>query len=504
MLLQQFLLPGARQTLLVGKFRMLPNIIRQLADFLLEQDDTIPHLPDYSLLVEPDANGRSTLYLSRAKPIVVQTASNTTGTSGAFTSKQWSNSLAPKTGFDYLNYGYAMRSTRNVSSAYKFAGDSLSFSSATFAMMSGGVTIDDMRLFGNVEINNLNSGGYGSDAEHFTTGPTSTHQLKGKMKIANEGDSSSSRLLLRAYLSRAWDVQAEVSGKGLMYLCASPNGSAPSGYFRLNGLNTNYHGRILVACESPLLNGDTNRLSRLFIGDARNLGGPCAAWTYNALDLDNYSELHVTASLTLEEPTRGIAMGGANAAISVAEDTVFTCKERITYNGTMVKKGAGELALGGPAPYFTSDGNTSPASGKNILRVTEGTLRPASATAFNSLKVVIDEGAALAVDVPASNTDGDIGQYGILNTGLDDPLTVPEGGLAVTVRDPAGITETSKSTRTPIITVNATAYAALRDKLTVRKGSGFRGAIVTEWVDNGDGTYTFTAVQRQFTLLLLQ
>ncbi len=62
----------------------------------------------------------------------------------------------------------------------------------------------------------------------------------------------------------------------------------------------------------------------------------------------------------------------------------------------------------------------------------------------------------------------------------------------------------SSTSRTPIITVNATAYAALRDKLTVRKGFGFRGGIVTEWVDNGDGTYTFTAIQRQFTLLLLQ
>jgi hypothetical protein len=325
-------------------------------------------------------------------------------------------------------------------------------------MMSGGVTIDDMRLFGNVEINNLNSGGYGSDAEHFTTGPTSTHQLKGRMKIVNDGDSSSSRLFLRAYLSRAWDVQAEVSGRGLMYLYASPNGSGtiPQGYFRLTGLNTNYHGRILVACDNPLLNGAANRRSRLFIGDARNLGGACATWTYNALELGNYSELHVTESLTLDEPTRGIAMAGANAAFDVKDGVVFTCRERITYNGTMVKKGAGELALGGERPYFTSNGNTTPATGKNVLDIREGTLRPVSAVAFQGLSVVLTN-AVLALDVPASNDDGDIGQFGMLNTESEIPFILPSSGIKPVLRKTSGSSECANGIIVPICTVSSSA-----------------------------------------------
>lgn len=478
----------------IAIFQAPSGFTLNVADFRLERDDTIPHLPDYSLIVEPDGNGRSTLYLSCAKSIVVQTVSNTSGTSGAFTSTQWSNSANPQKGFDYLNNGYTMRSTRNTSTGYKFAGDSLSFSAATFAMMSGGVTIDDMRLFGNVEINNLNSGAYGSVADSFTTGPTSTHQLKGRMKIVNDGDSSSSRLFLRAYLSRAWDVQAEVSGRGLMYLYASPNGSGtiPQGYFRLTGLNTNYHGRILVACDNPLLNGAANRRSRLFIGDARNLGGACATWTYNALELGNYSELHITESLALNEPTRGIAMAGANAAFDVKDGVVFTCRERITYNGTMVKKGAGELALGGERPYFTSNGNTTPATGKNVLDIREGTLRPVSAVAFQGLSVVLTN-AVLALDVPASNDDSDIGTFGMLNTESAIPFVLPSSGIKLILRRTPESSECANVVIVPICTVSLTASRALEGKFLAPKSpfAGYNCTVVK--IENADGTVTFAA-----------
>ncbi len=188
-------------------------------------------------------------------------------------------------------------------------------------------------------------------------------------------------------------------------------------------------------------------------------------------------------------------MESANAAFDVPDGVTFTCKERITYNGVMTKKGTGELALGGPQPYFTSDGNPTPVAAKNILDVWEGTLSPVSAAAFQGLAVVITNGATLVMDVPASNTDGDIGQYGMLDTAWDAPLTVPDDGLVVQLRDSNGVLATKRLCRVPICTVNATGKAALEGKLSVSRSPSRRHAVTSAgWTDNGDGSYTFAAV----------
>ena len=100
------------------------------------------------------------------------------------------------------------------------------------------------------------------------------------------------------------------------------------------------------------------------------------------------------------------------------------------------------------------------------------------------------------MDVPVSNTDGDIGQYGMLNTTWNAPLTVPESGLTVQLRDTNGVlTRQTRMRRVPICTVNATGKAALEGKLSVNRSPSRSHAVTsTGWTENPDGSFTFGAV----------
>ena len=182
-------------------------------------------------------------------------------------------------------------------------------------------------------------------------------------------------------------------------------------------------------------------------------------------------------------------------------NVVFTCKERITYKGILIKDGPGELALGGPQPYFDGDGDTGPTAGKNVLDLYEGTLRPLSAAAFTGVNLTITNGASLVFNVPTSNDDGDIGQYGILNKNVNTPMTIPATGYTVKIQDPNGILEERGSAVVPICTVKASAKSNLEGKLSAG------GAAVSkyEWVENGDVSWTFRAhLVRRGTVMVVR
>ena len=475
--------------------------------FSLDYDDALPHLPYYELEVATDAaDGLPTLWLVR-KPTMWLTAADTSTYTSFTSNARWSDKTAANPSKDYVAF-YELRTPGNNSATEQtFPGASLTVvSNVMLSVRSDIVRFDDLRIFGKARIGNLANG---RTSGYFVDSPSNYSVVNGRIRIdtPQETNPSATAFVIHSYPGKAWTFNAEISGRGTLYLQGGTSQSGVStprnGWYALLGLNTNYFGTIHVHNDAAAEANDLR--THLLINDPRNLGAPLPSFLYNALVLDWNCALRPLASLTLDDETRGIHMAKGRTFLTTDAGVTLTLKERITYgNGVVIKDGVGELALGGPQPFFSTSGSTTPASGKNVLDIREGTLCPVSAEAFQGLAVVIANGATLAVDVPASNTDGGIGQYGMLNTAWDTPLTVPEGGLAIIVRDPNGITETSKSTRTPIITVNATAYAALRDKLTARRDSSFNGGVVTEWVDNGDGTHTFTAVQRQFTLFIVQ
>jgi hypothetical protein len=368
---------------------------------------------------------------------------------------------------------------------------------------SAATRIDDLRVFDG-DIDNLNRGS--ADFNFMAEILNGSWMLEGHIRVAPAGT-----LTLRCYNSKGFRVDSEISGGGTVKISNEHQGNSGAvttsprhAYAGLFGLNTNFHGKVLL--NSAATTTLAQRLgSNLAIRDPRNLGAPLPQWTYDALALNNCCGLHPLESLTLDDETRGIAVASTYAFFSVTNDVVFTCKERITYFGTLIKDGKGELALGGPEPHFNAAGTAAPTANKNVLDVWEGTLRPVSATAFQGLAVVITNAAAtLAMDVPASNEDGDIGQYGMLDTAWDAPLTVPATGLTVQLRDPNGVLESKKLCYVPVCTVNATAKAALEGKLSFGRSPSSRHAVTSAgWTENPDGSFTFAATLQRSGFIIL-
>ena len=476
------------------------------ARFFMERRDALPYLPDYELEVAADAaDGLSTLWLVRSRPVVWTVASD--GYQQTFYTRGnnfWSDNAAASNAKDYLAL-HAIRTPLTTDTAARvFPGHSLSMTNGiSLSLCSPVVRLDDLRIWNGV-IANLSNGDAAFDfMEGILNG---SWVLGGRIRLASDGT-----LTLNCYNSKGLRIDSDISGGGHVEAqnphqnnSGTVTSSPRKAFVGLFGSNVDFEGTITV--KQSASGTLANRLgSNLAITNACNLGGPRPQWTYDALTLQNCCALHPLNSLTLDEATCGIYLSGAYAFFTVTNDVVFTCKERITYSGTLIKEGAGELALGGPQPYFVSDGTITPTANKNVLDIWDGTLRPVSAAAFQGLAVVVTNvHATLAMDVPAANDDGDIGQYGMLNTTWDAPLTVPDSGLIVQLRDPLGVLESMRGTyQVPICTVNATARAALDGKLFAKSPSGEYGVSSCDWTDNGDGSSTLVATLRHRGFLII-
>ena len=504
--LDYFMATNAAAAMRLPILKAPANVTLDPAKFFMERNEAFPYLPNYELEVANDsADGLSTLWLVR-RP-VVWTLADDSGSNTSFTRNNWSDGVTAGPEKDYLALRKIRTPAVNSTAVQTFPGHSLTLvTSGTSRMLtlnSAATRIDDLRVFDG-EIDNLNRGS--ADFNFMAEILNGSWMLEGHIRVAPGGT-----LMLRCYNSKGFRVDSEISGGGTVKISNEHQGNSGAvttsprrAYAGLFGLNTNFHGKVLL--NSAVTTTLAQRLgSNLAIRDARNLGAPLPQWTYDALALNNCCGLHPLESITLDDETRGIAVASTYAFFTVTNDVVFTCKERITYFGTLIKDGKGELALGGPEPHFNAAGTAAPTSNKNVLDVWEGTLRPVSATAFQGLAVVITNAAAtLSMDVPASNDDGDIGQYGMLDTTWDAPLTVPVTGLTVQLRDPNGVLESENICYVPVCTVNATAKAALEGKLSFGKSPSSRHAVtLAGWTENSDGSFTFAATLQRSGFIIL-
>ena len=468
------------------------------AGFFIDRDDALPYLPDYTLEVANDTtDGLPTLWLVRRAVAWTLAADSSSNTS--FARKNWTDGGAADVagpGTDYLML-HNLRTPTTAGGV--FPGRSLTLVDATrfLTLNAASARIDDLRIFAGI-IDNLNRG---SADLNFMEGPPTSWALDGNIHIAPGGT-----FYVRCYPLHGYAINADISGGGVIDIqnfSQSGNSNPRRAHVGLFGDNSRFGGTVIV--KNNATTTLAQRLgSNLAIRDARALGGPRPQWTYNALTLKNCCGLHPLESLVLDDATRGILLDDAYAFFTVTNDVVFTCKERITYSGMLIKDGKGELALGGPEPHFNAAGTAAPTANKNVLDVWEGTLRPVSAVAFQGLAVVITNSAAtLAVDVPASNTDGGIGQYGMLDTAWNAPLTVPAAGLTVQLRDPDGVLASKKLCRVPICTVNAMAKASLEGKLSVGRSPSRRHAVTSVgWTENPDGSFTFAATLQRSVFII--
>ena len=473
-------------------------------------DRAVADFPNYRATAEPDG----TLFIEpEFSKVVRMTGSNDSWKMNSFTGtgkdspSSWSDGKAP-TDPDcaYIVSDRDMRSEYLKGAISSFLGGTLVFmNSVLLENFSGCLHFPDLRVISaNAQIANLGDYGYSDRFADFPSFVTKKpFKYTGRIRM-NTGYSSSSRLAFNCYSAKAMDVAAEISGVGRLQIQGLPqNAGRDDSFVGLFGLNTNFIGQVYLTSYNNNVNA--NRL-HFYLRDARSLGGPRPVWRYDALKVDRETTIHPLEDMTLDTPNLGIHFASSPKSnfntFDITNDVTFACKCRFTRGSIVRKIGKGTFALGGPHPYFGEDGNTVPAATSNRFEICEGALKPLSSEAFQGLELVMSNGTEIVYDVPASTTDGDVGQYGIRNTEWSTPFVLPENGVTVRFEDAAGHAAAGNGRihEVALATVSDDATAdAVGGRLNLRGFTTAEGrvlAAVLQKRTNGDGSVTLYAKLR--------
>ena len=444
------------------------------ADFALETAT----FPSFSLYVETDpGDGFSTLYLKQHGKVVTLTSDTDNPATSAFAHGDgWSDGLAPSPDKDYFVDGKAIWGYPDAGNP--FGGHVLAMRGGTF-LLNDTVNIPDFRTvgtFGNVHIAGNGKNLYG----HITHNPDTTNPL-----IFSEG------------ANRTFGLFAEIEGNGRVDFMHTGASRKPVTFW-LGTAKRNFTGRICFYSAHPGYT-DWSICAKIGFTNVDALGGPMKSWTYNGHTLEHYSQLEPSGGPhTLNRKNCGLFVNGSGTIV-VGD---FTLLERITWNGTLRLFGGnpanpGRFRLGGEAPFFTTDGGTTPVDGKNKLWVNVATLVPLSSEVFQGVNVDFSANMGVEITVPELSDSG-LGRYGMHNTLIDNPFTFADEQLKVTIVDPNGSATPSVQTGrgkviVPICTVNATAAESLRGKIRLASLPYPVVAQSIEEVTNQDGSITFRA-----------
>ena len=232
--------------------------------------------------------------------------------------------------------------------------------------------------------------------------------------------------------------------------------------------------------------------------DQRSLGKPFAAFTYDALKVENWQALKPDAEyVTLDDMTRGIWLEGNARLITPQDDQTLALKSPLTFSGVVRKSGAGTLALGGTVkPKFCGSAQSAtPFAGTNGLIVTEGWIKPLTTNGVDGLAV---EFAGGGIKLDRAPSDAGVATYGFWNTKWSAPFARAEGVTAKVpvMVDMGELTDMpSPVSRYAICTVAADKADAVKAMLEVQKP--FKGYVTgIETRANADGTSTLLAVVR--------
>lgn len=383
----------------------------------------------------------------------------------------WSDGRQPHSGADYVvglsGCGNQLM-TADTTGAARAADGACMFAGDSFTVLGGTLALCDVYLnvFSNLTVV------AGGTISAFTA-PGRVNVLRGNTLTLLPSTSSSALISCQ---NGAWlVVENELLGSAALDICRHSNGSSMHAcLIDLRALNTNYTGRITLACGGwrTGTNWEGNNMSKqvtLCVRDACNLGGQLASFTYDALRVRDCQILSVTNDVAFTEQTRGLFIDGC-ARFNVSSGNTLTLAQPLTFAGKLRKEGAGTLALGGTVA-FTADRLSDPdgLDGTNVLEVVEGSVKPLSKTAADGLAFSFASGTSLALDIAPSNAD--MAQYGLYDVKADAPVTLAEGmsTLPVTLNTD-GIAEPAPVYEVALATVkDRTLATALKGQLSVTK-----------------------------------
>jgi hypothetical protein len=161
---------------------------------------------------------------------------------------------------------------------------------------------------------------------------------------------------------------------------------------------------------------------------------PRGVTNHQAIIIEDYSVLKPLYDIVFDNPCRGWSIqnewvnnnnnnnqddGAPVARFEVPEGVTMTFREQLNFNAnyaTLVKEGAGCLALGDFSPTFWSAANRNPTAtvSNNIFRIRGGSVKFLTGKVLEALQVFVAQDAKLVFD--ANTTDETLRTYGVLNS----------------------------------------------------------------------------------------
>ncbi len=328
--------------------------------------------------------------------------------------------------------------------------------------------------------------------------PTSGFHLYGSITIAAPSGTGASPVQFRTARGYTANIDADISGSGDITLKGSTSDNANcKAEFALKGDNSAFTGRIAVTNDkdSPLTN------TTISVSGSTALGGARQSFAYNALSFTNYSRFNVNGSVCISEPTRGVYFSGVNYVNVPNDRHTLTLASQTTLAGTLVKEGAGTLALGGTLK-FTSSQTDTPTAGGNVLLVNAGRIRPLSKSGADGLAISFATGTGIVL-APLADAGADVRRYGIFDVKWATPfdLTATGGKLDVALDLPQDMSGAPNRFSFGVCTVPSSFAPAVVGNIVLPSVRGYRHSIAA--VDNGDGTVTFKATYAKIGFLFL-
>lgn len=301
----------------------------------------------------------------------------------------------------------------------------------------------------------------------------------------------SGTVYIGCYCNKTMTIASDIVGAArVVFQGYEGESSARLGTYELTGDNSRFTGTMTVATygsSTQMANFQT-----LVLSSAASLGAPLASLDRTALKLSKWGRLTVNSDVTLSTASnRGLAVSG-NAQLNVTSGKTFSLGTALSLDGRLVCSGAGTFAVGGAAG-FGADGSGEPETDKNVVEITNGTVRVTSASAVDGVTFKFLGTGALELSL--NPADAELTRYGIKNVRTDTPFAFADGVASVPFSvDVSAMPVLPRNGATfGVLTVADAATNAVEAVFSIPKSyRGFRLQMVKNH-DNENGWTTYAA-----------
>ena len=394
---------------------------------------------------------------------------------------------------------------------YAFPGKTLFLSSAgLYAFNASLGFVCDELVLRNSEIRMASQGAPDSSRKDESGNAYTVWKVRGGIRV------SGSNTLTCYGVREMIQVEAEVEGDGdikATTLNIAASYLDDTGAHEFAALNTNFLGKVKVSvadnttkyADQGIVVPNWQQHVRLFVSDERNLGGARDSFAWDALYLEQYSDIYALNNVTFTDGwNRGIAIGNIGR-MNVPSNLTMSIWRPLNVNGNLVKEGNGTLALGGTLTFGGSAQSATPTGGANLLTVAGGRIKPLAKDAFDGLAITFTNNAALCVD--GTPADAALRQYGLVNTKeatAPVSLAANQSRLPVIVDFGDAVEPPADEWTVGIVTLETAKAEALKSKMYLPVRSPFpnwRGEL--DVVSNGDGTSTVVVNYKHTGIILI-